>query len=84
VEENLRLCGDAGLAEELQRAKDPAGQAGPLADASTDNIAGELLERAMDDLPLDEPVRAAGSIWNDAEEIRNAFAEWIRRRISSR
>jgi zinc protease len=80
VEENLRLMREMPVsAEELQRAKTLLVRQVPLADASTDNIAGELLERAMEDLPLDEPVRAAGKYLEmTADEIRNAFAQWIR------
>lgn len=80
VDENLRLMREMPVsAEELQRAKTLLVRQVPLADASTETIAEELLRRAMEDLPLDEPVRAARSYLEvTAEEVRRAFAEWIR------
>lgn len=51
-----------------------------LVDASAeDAIAGGLLKRSIEGLPLDEPVIAAQSIKaTTAEQVRAAFARWIR------
>ncbi|TAM92103.1 insulinase family protein [bacterium] len=51
-----------------------------VVDASAeDAIAGGLLRRSIQGLPLDEPVIAAGHIKaTTAEQIRDAFARWIR------
>jgi zinc protease len=80
VEENLRLMREKPVsADELRRAKTLLVRQVPLADASTDAIGAELLRRAMEDLPLDEPVLAAGKFLEmTAEEVRDAFARWIR------
>ena len=80
VEENLRLMRETPVsAEELQRAKALLVRQVPLADASAENIAEELLQRVLEDLPLDEPVQAAGKYLEmTSEEVRKAFAEWIR------
>jgi zinc protease len=51
----------------------------PLGEASESQIADGLLERALVGLPLDEPVRAAAKYQAlSAEEVRAAFAKWIR------
>ena len=80
VEQNLRLMRDTPVSpDELQRAKTLLVRQVPLEDASVDAIAGELLRRAMEDLPLDEPVRAAEKYLEmSGEEVRDAFARWIR------
>ncbi|HME81483.1 MAG TPA: pitrilysin family protein [Candidatus Eremiobacteraceae bacterium] len=65
--------------EELQRSK-----AGLLADltlseSSEQSVAGGMLRRALLDLPLDEPTRAANRYAaTSAEQIRDAFAKWVR------
>lgn len=65
--------------EELQRAKTLLMREIPLSEASTDSIAEGLLSRFMEDLPLDEPLRAAGHYLEaTAEQVREAFARWIR------
>jgi zinc protease len=51
----------------------------PLSESSVDSIANGLLERSVQDMPLDEPLFAAQ--WYreiTAEQIRDAFAKWIR------
>jgi len=51
----------------------------PLGEASESQIADGLLARALVGLPLDEPVRAAAKYQAlSAEEVRAAFAKWIR------
>ena len=51
----------------------------PLSEASTDKIAGGLLARSQEDLPLDEPVQAAKRYLEiTPEQVRDAFARWIR------
>ncbi len=51
----------------------------PLGQSSESEIADGFLARAMIGLPLDEPVRAAERYQKlSAEEVRAAFAKWIR------
>ena len=51
----------------------------PLGQSSESQIADGFLARAMIGLPLDEPVRAAERYQKlSAEEVRTAFAKWIR------
>ena len=51
----------------------------PLAESSAEEIARGLLSRATDELPLDEPTQAARRyVGLTAEQVRNAFAKWIR------
>ena len=65
--------------EELQHAKILMLHRIPLSEASTDGIAGGLLSRSLEDLPLDEPVRAAGLYLEiTADQVMDAFAKWIR------
>lgn len=80
VERNLRdMQTTAVTQEELRRAKTLLVRQVPLGEASMDSIAGTLLSRSLEDLPLDESVRAAGKfLETTAEEVRNAFAKWIR------
>lgn len=64
---------------ELQQAKAMLLREMPLAESSVDRIASALLYRSREDLPLDEPARAA-HIYLDltAEQVRAAFAKWLR------
>jgi len=80
VENNLRRMQTTLITpQELRRAKALLVRQVPLAEANTDGIAGELLSRAMEDLPLDESLRAAGRYLEiTAEQVRDAFARWIR------
>ncbi len=65
--------------EELQRAKTLLIRQIPLTEASTDSIARRLLSLSLEDLSLNEPVRAAGYyLETTAEQVRDAFAKWIR------
>ncbi len=65
--------------EELKQAKMLLLHQIPLSEASMDGIAGGLLSRSLEDLPLDEPVRAAEHYLEiNAEQVRDAFSKWIR------
>ena len=65
--------------EELRRAKILLIRQVSLNEASIDGIAGMLLSRSLEDLPLDESVKAAGQyLATTAEEVRDAFNKWIR------
>ncbi len=51
----------------------------PLSESSENSIAHGLLGRAIDDLPLNEPIIAAQKyLVLNAEDVRAAFAKWIR------
>jgi zinc protease len=64
---------------ELQQAKALLLRQIPLRASSEDDLAGSLLAYAQLDLPLDEPNRAAKRYASlSAEEVRAAFAKWIR------
>jgi zinc protease len=80
VERNLRTMQTMPVTqEELQHAKILMLHQIPLSEASMDGIAGGLLSRSLEDLPLDEPVRAAGFYLEiTAEQVRDAFAKWLR------
>ena len=66
-------------AQELKQAKLMLLRDIPLAESSTDSIAGGWLARSVLGLPLDEPVRA-GQIYLKltAADVRTAFAKWLR------
>ena len=65
--------------EELNRTKALLARKLPLAEANIDDIAEELLSLSVEDLPLNEPVRAAENyLAITAEQLRDAFAKWIR------
>ena len=80
VERNLREMQTTPMSpEELRRAKTLLVRQVPLSEESVDGIAGMLLSRALHDLPLDESVRAARRyLETTAEQVRDAFAKWIR------
>ena len=80
VERNLREMQTTPVtAEELRRAKILLLRQIPLAEASMDGIAGRLLARSIQDLPLDEPVMAAKQYRKaTAVQIRDAYRKWIR------
>jgi zinc protease len=64
---------------ELQQAKALVLRQLPLGESSENAVAGGLLARAQLNLPLDEPARAAKHyISLSADDIRLAFAKWIR------
>ncbi len=80
VERNLREMQTTPVTQaELQRAKTLLVKQVSLEEASMDNIAGTLLSRSLEDLPLDESVREASQLLEiTAEQVRDAFAKWIR------
>jgi zinc protease len=50
----------------------------PLDESSEREIAKGLLSRSTDDLPLDEPLRAAERYLRlDAEDVKAAFGRWV-------
>jgi zinc protease len=64
---------------ELRRAKILLLRQLPLSEESTDGIAGGLLSRSEEDLPLDEPIHAATHYLEiTAGQVQEAFAQWIR------
>lgn len=66
-------------AAELRQAKALLLRQIPLAEASEGRVAGGLLGRALLGLPLDEPVIAAQRYHAlTADQVRLAFAKWIR------
>lgn len=66
-------------AQELELAKALALRELPLDEADVDAIARGLLERAVMDLPLDEPTAAARHyVALGAAEVQAAFAKWVR------
>lgn len=65
--------------QELDQAKALLLREIPLAESSVDAISGGMLSRTLVGLPLDEPVVAAHRyISLTAEDVRAAFAKWIR------
>ncbi len=65
--------------EELQRSKAMLLRRLPLAEGSTAGIAQGLIARWDLELPLDEPTIAAEHYMRlTAEEVRSAFAKWVR------
>ncbi len=65
--------------EELLQAKTLLLRQVPLMEASTDRVAGKLLGLAVEDLPLDEPLRAAKRYREmTAAEVKSAFSKFIR------
>jgi zinc protease len=68
-------------AAELEQARALLLREIPLSESSAEEIASGLLSRATDELPLDEPTLAAGRyVRLTAEQVRSAFAKWIRPR----
>jgi zinc protease len=77
---NLKAMQTAPVSEEeLRRAQAVLLREIPLSEASTDSIASGLLSRAVLELPLDEPTRAAERyVKLTAQEVQAAFAKWVR------
>jgi zinc protease len=66
-------------AEELTLAKALLLREAPLSEAGVRGIAGGLMFRSINGLPLDEPAVAAGIFLSlTAEQVREAFAKWLR------
>jgi zinc protease len=80
VEGDLRAMQTAPVTpDELRQAKALLIRQVPLSQASMENIAGELLGLAANDLPLDEPQQAARRYLElTAGQVRDAFVKWIR------
>ena len=65
--------------EELHQAKCLLLREIPLSESSMDRIGQGWLYSSTHDLPLDEPMQAAGRYFKmSAPEVRAAFAQWIR------
>ena len=80
VEQDLRKIQTAPITEtELRRAKILLVRQLPLTESSMDSIAQGMLTRSQEDLPLDEPVRAAARYLKvTARQVQKAFVKWIR------
>ena len=66
-------------AHELEQAKALLLREIPLAESNVDSIAAGMVSRALIGLPLDEPVQAARRyIALTGEDVRGAFAKWVR------
>jgi zinc protease len=65
--------------DELRQAKAVLLRRIPLSEAGMERIARDLTARATEGLALDEPTRAANRyLALTAEDVRAAFAKWIR------
>jgi zinc protease len=65
--------------QELRQAKAMLLREIPLSESSIDNIAAGLISRTREDLPLDEPTRAARRYLRlTAAQVKAAFAKWLR------
>lgn len=82
VEQNLREMQTTLLSpDELRQAKAMLLREIPLSESSVDSIAQGLISRIIQDLPLDEPTLAAHRyVKLTAEEVKAAFAKWLRPR----
>jgi zinc protease len=80
VKTDLRLMQTSPVtAAELQQAKTLLLKEIPLSESSFDGIGEKLLDLALLDLPLDEPLRAANRYREiTTEEVQAAFAKWVR------
>jgi zinc protease len=80
IERDLRdMQTSVASASEMQLARALLIRAIPVAEASEETIAGGLLTRSLQDLPLDEPIRAAQRyLVITPQQVRAAFAKWIR------
>ncbi len=80
VEQDLRGMQRRPMTDdELRQAKTLLIRQTPLAEASVDAVAGGLLARSIEGLPLDEPNRAArGYLRMTAGEVRDAYTRLIR------
>ncbi len=77
---DLKQIQDSNVtSKELEQAKALLMREIPLSEASEDGIAHGLLSRAINDLPLDEPIRAARIYLKlNANDVKSAYAKWIR------
>ncbi len=64
---------------ELRQAKAMLMREIPLSESSLGSIAGGLLSRSLNDLPLDEPTLAAKKYLKlTAKQVKDAYAKWLR------
>ena len=64
---------------ELKQAKAMLMREIPLSESSLSSIAGGLLSRSLNDLPLNEPVIAAKKYLSlNADDVLNAYKKWVR------
>ncbi len=77
---DLRQMRETDVAQkELTQAKALLLREIPLSESSENSIAYGLLSRAIQDLPLDEPILSAKEyVKLNANDVRRAFAKWIR------
>ncbi len=80
VVQNLRqMQNELVTSEELNRAKMLLVRQIPLSESSINDIGETLLGLAIEELPLDEPVRGAKRYLKiSAREVQSAFIKWIR------
>jgi len=80
VEQDLRQMQTSPIsAGELRQAQTILVRGIPLSESSTDSIAAKLLHYSLEELPLDESVRAAKHyLAATPEQVREAFSKWIR------
>ncbi|HAM50846.1 MAG TPA: peptidase M16 [Nitrospiraceae bacterium] len=82
IERNLReMQTKLVTPEELLQAKTLLLRQTPLSESSVEDIAEKLLYLSLEDLPLDEPVRAMKRYREiTASQVRAAFTKWVRPR----
>ncbi len=80
VERDLKeMQAKAVTPHELKQAKAMLMREIPLSESSLGSIAGGLLSRSLNDLPLDEPTIAARKYLKlTAEQVKAAYAKWLR------
>ena len=80
IEQDLKkMQQEPVAADELRKAQSLTLREIQLAEATADNIALGLIYRATNDLPLDEPVIAAGKyVKITPQEVQAAFSKWLR------
>lgn len=79
IRDLIQMQNDEVGPDELHQAKAMLLREIPLAESSVDDIAGGLLDRAVDGRPLDEPILAARKyVHITAAQVKAAFAKWIR------
>ncbi len=80
VERDLKAMQTAPVTpSELRRAKTLLIRQIPLSEASTAAIAGGMLSRSEEGLPLDEPTQAAKQYLRiTAKQVQKAFSQWVR------
>jgi len=79
IVQNLKAMQTSPVSDdELRQARAVLLREIPLSEASTDSIAAGLLSRAVLELPLDEPTRAAERyVKLSAKDVQAAFAKWV-------